>query len=75
MIQLAIENVCSISGGAASAKAEANDTSLLRRHRNRAELQGRLADHLSSFRGYRGNSLPANSSWLSVFTLTEPHDD
>ena len=34
------------------------------------------ADHLSSFRGYRGNSLAANSSWLSeVFTLTEHHDD
>lgn len=38
------------------------DHLLLRRHRNRAELQGSrvdCVDHLSSFRGYRGNSLPA----------------
>jgi hypothetical protein len=54
------------------------DHLLLRRHRNRAELQGGLvdcADHLSSFRGYRGNSLRVNSSWLSVFTLTAEHHD
>jgi hypothetical protein len=54
------------------------DHLLLHRHRNRAELRGGLvdcADHLSSFRGYRAKAFPANASWLSVFTLTEHHDD